>query len=111
MRHWPIRTARRRRHRRAWSRLGCRLLRLLPLLVLTRTLAVPAPDRPVVRATVLFALQIEARNVAKDVEPGCRVAADLDLRLVRTKRVEGLIEQIADHARLRLVASRPHIVD
>ena len=25
--------------------------------------------------------------------------------------VEGLIEQIADHARLRLVASRPHIVD
>jgi hypothetical protein len=54
---------------------------------------------------------MKAWNAAEDLEPGGRVAADLDLRLHWSVRVEGLVEQIAHHAGLRNVASRANVVD
>jgi hypothetical protein len=60
---------------------------------------------------VLLAFEIEARDVAEDLEPGRRVASNLDLRLAGPKRIEGLVEQIAHHARLRLVTCRADIVN
>jgi hypothetical protein len=64
-----------------------------------------------VRPSVLFALEVKARNVAKDVEPDGRVATDLDLRLDRSKRVERLIQQIAHDAGLGLLARGADVVD
>jgi hypothetical protein len=63
------------------------------------------------RAAILLAFQIKARDVPKNVEPRGRVAADLDLRFDRSIRVEGLLEQIAHHARLRHVARGADVVD
>jgi hypothetical protein len=54
---------------------------------------------------------MKARDAAKDVQPRRRVAANFDLRLGWTKRIEGLVQQIAHHARLGNVASRADIVD
>ena len=67
-------------------------------------LAIPAPDGPVVRATILLALEVEARDAAEDIEPGGGVASNLDLRLDGPERVECLVEQVAHDAGLRLVA-------
>jgi hypothetical protein len=64
-----------------------------------------------VGAAVLLALEVEAWNVAKDLEPGGSVTSNLDLRLDGSKRVEGLLEQITHDARLRLVTGRANIVD
>jgi hypothetical protein len=72
-------------------------------LSLTRVLPIPAPDRPVVWATVLLALDVETRDVAENLEPGSRVAANLDLRFDGPKRVDGLVEQIAHDAVLGLI--------
>ena len=63
------------------------------------------------RAAVLLAFQMKARNVAKDVQPDGRVAPNLDLRLGRPKRVECLIEEVADDACLGLVAGSADVVD
>jgi hypothetical protein len=54
---------------------------------------------------------MKAWNAAKDILPGGRVAADLDLRLHGSERIEGLVQQIAHHACLRHVASRADVVD
>jgi hypothetical protein len=62
-------------------------------------------------SAVLLTFEVEARNVAEDVEPGGRVATNLDLRLDGPKRVERLVEQIAHNAGLWRVARRTHIVD
>ena len=63
------------------------------------------------RPAVLLAFQIKARDVAKNIEPGCRVAADLDLRLDRPIRVEGLLEEVAHDACLGRVARSADVVD
>src|SRR5258708_6205409 len=57
-------------------------------------LAIPAPDRPVVGAAVLLAFEVETRDGLEDLEPGAGVAANLDLRPDRPKRVERLVEQV-----------------
>jgi hypothetical protein len=85
--------------------------RPLSLLSLFGALPIPAPDRPVVRATVLLAFEVETGDRLKDVEPGTRVAADLDLRLDRPKRVERLVEQVAHDAGLWLIPSRAHVTN
>jgi hypothetical protein len=54
---------------------------------------------------------METWDVAENIQPGRRVAADLDLRLDWPKRVECLVEQVAHNASLRLVASRADVVD
>jgi hypothetical protein len=64
-----------------------------------------------VGSAVLLALEIEARNVAEDLEPRARIAANLDLRLARPKRIERLVEQIAHDARLWPVTRCANIVD
>jgi hypothetical protein len=64
-----------------------------------------------VRSAILLALEVEARNVAKDFEPRGRVTPNLDLRLDGSKRVERLLEQIAHDACLGFVAGRANIVD
>jgi hypothetical protein len=64
-----------------------------------------------VRPAILLAFEMKARNPAEDVQPRGRVAANLDLRLGWTKRIEGLVQQVAHHARLGNVASRADIVD
>jgi hypothetical protein len=81
------------------------------LLVFARALSIPSPDGPVVGPTIFLTLEIEPGNSAKNLQPGRRVAADLDLGFNRSKRVEGLIEQIAYDANLRRVASRAHVVN
>ena len=63
------------------------------------------------RPAVLLAFEVEAGDVPKDVQPGGRVATDLDLRLNRSKRVEGLVEQIAHHAGLRRITSGANVAD
>jgi hypothetical protein len=63
------------------------------------------------RSAILLALEVEAGNVAKDLKPIGRVAPNLDLRLDGSKRVERLLEQVADDACLGLVAGRANIVD
>jgi hypothetical protein len=63
------------------------------------------------RSTILFAFEEETWARPKDVEPGARVAPDLDLGLDGPKRVEGLVEQIAHHGCLRLITGRAHIAD
>jgi hypothetical protein len=78
------------------------LLRLA--LGIASVLAIPAPDRPVMRATVLFALQIKARDVAENVQPVAGVASNFDLCRNGTERVDRLIQQIADNPVLGLVA-------
>jgi hypothetical protein len=64
-----------------------------------------------VGAAVLLALEIEAWDVTKDLEPGCSVASNLDLRLDGSERVERLVEEIAHDACLGLIAGRANIVD
>jgi hypothetical protein len=61
------------------------------------------------RAAVFLAFEVEARDIAKDVQPDRRIATNLDLRLDRTKRVERLIEQVAHHAGRWLIAGRADI--
>jgi hypothetical protein len=63
------------------------------------------------RAAVLLAFEVEARDAAKDVQPRRRVATDLDLRLDGSKRVECLVKQVAHHAGLRRVAGCPDVAD
>jgi hypothetical protein len=92
-------------------RLLPRLRRLRRLGRFARVLTIPAPDRPVVRAAVLLALQIEAGDGAEDVEPGACVATDFDLGFDRAERVERLIEEIAHHAGLRFVAGGADVAD
>jgi hypothetical protein len=57
-----------------------------------------------VRAPVFLTLTVETRDAVEDVQPCASVAANLDLRPGRAKRVEGLVEQVADDPVLRLVA-------
>jgi len=83
----------------------------LGLLGLFGALAIPAPDRPVVGTTVLLAFEVEARDSLENLEPGVCVATDLDLRLERSERVEGLIEQVAHDARLWLIPSRTDVTN
>ncbi len=90
---------------------GTRRRLLCRAFVFARLLAIPVPDGPVVWPTVFFAFEAKTRNPAKDLEPGCGVAADLDLRLNRAKRVERLVEQVAHHARLGSIVSCSDIVD
>jgi hypothetical protein len=80
-------------------------------LVLARTLAVPAPDRPIVRSTVLLTFQMKARNAPEDFQPGGCVATNFDLRLDRAKGIEGLIEQIPHNPCLRLRSRGPNVMD
>ncbi len=61
--------------------------------------------------TVLLAIEVEARDSLKNLEPGVCVATDLDLRLERSERVEGLIEQVAHDARLWLIPSRTDVTN
>jgi hypothetical protein len=75
----------------------------LGLLSFFGPLAIPAPDRPVVGAAVLLAFEVETRDRLEDLEPGAGVAANLDLRLDRPKRVERLVEQVAHDAGLWLI--------
>jgi hypothetical protein len=79
--------------------------------VLTRALAIPAPDGPVVGAAILLTFDVEARNRAEDFKPYVGVAADLDLCFHRPKRVECLIQQIAHDASLWVITSRADITD
>jgi hypothetical protein len=60
---------------------------------------------------VLLAFEIEAGDSLEDLQPGIRVAADLDLRFNRSKRVERLIEQITHNAGLWLIARRADITN
>jgi hypothetical protein len=62
-------------------------------------------------SAVLLAFQMETWDIAEDVQPGGRVATDLDLRLDGPKRVECLVEQVAHHADLWLVAAGADVVD
>jgi hypothetical protein len=62
-------------------------------------------------AAVLFAFEVEPGDTAKDVQPGGGIPTDFDLGLDRAERIEGLVQQVADHAGLRLVAGRSDIVD
>ena len=66
-----------------WWRRRPRPLRLLGwalgLLGFTGALAVPAPDRPVVRTAVFLAFEVEAWDGLENLEPGVSVAADFDL--------------------------------
>jgi hypothetical protein len=64
-----------------------------------------------VRPAILLAFQIKARNAAKNLQPWSRVTADLDLRLNRSIRVEGLIQQVAHHTGLRRVAGGADVMD
>jgi hypothetical protein len=64
-----------------------------------------------VRSAIFLTFEMKARNAAKDLEPVSRVAANLDLRLGRTERIEGLVQQIAHHARLGRVAGGADVVD
>jgi hypothetical protein len=64
-----------------------------------------------VRSAVLLAFEIEARNAAKDLQPQCRVAADLNLRLDWSERVEGLVEQVAHHAGLGCLTCGADVMD
>ena len=54
---------------------------------------------------------MEAWNAAEDLQPGSRVATDLDLGLDRTERVEGLLEQIAHNPRLGRIPGGADVVD
>jgi hypothetical protein len=54
---------------------------------------------------------METWDPPKYLQPGRRVAADFDLRFDGSKRVEGLVEQIAYDACLGLVAGRADVVD
>ena len=81
------------------------------MLSLFGTLPIPAPDRPVVRATVLLAFEVETGDRLEDLEPGAGVAADLDLRLDWSKRVERLVEQVAHDAGLWLVPGRTDVTN
>jgi len=54
---------------------------------------------------------MKAGDAAKDIQPGRRVATNLDLGFNGAVRVEGLIEEIAYDACLRRVAGSPDIVD
>jgi hypothetical protein len=84
---------------------GCLTLGLL------RVLSIPAPDGPVVGSAVFLALEVEAGDRLKDFQPVAGITTDLDLRAGRSKRVEGLVEQVAHHASLRLVASGTDVAD
>jgi len=79
--------------------------------VFASALAIPAPDGPVVRPAVLLAFEVEPGDIAEDVQPGGRVASDLDLRLHRSKRIEGLIEQVAHRTRLWHITSGTNVAD
>jgi len=60
---------------------------------------------------VLLTFDIEAGNCAEDVQPCARVATDLDLGLERSEGIERLVQQVAHHARLRLVTGRADVSD
>jgi hypothetical protein len=108
-----IRVATGRRRGRSWPQplwLRSRRARCLAL-GFFGVLAIPAPDGPVVRAAVLLALEVEARDGLKDLQPVAGITTNLDLRARWAKRVEGLVEQIAHHARLWLIASRTNVAD
>jgi hypothetical protein len=64
-----------------------------------------------VRTAVLLAFEVEARDGLENFEPGISIAADLDLRLDRSERVERLIEQVAHDAGLWLISSRADVTD
>jgi hypothetical protein len=64
-----------------------------------------------VGATVLLTFEVETRDRLEDLEPGARVAADLDLRLDWSKRVERLVEQVAHDAGLWLIPSGAHVTN
>jgi len=64
-----------------------------------------------VGTTVLLTFEVEARNSLEDFQPGLRVAANFDLRLERSKRVERLVEQVAPDAGLWLISSRTDVTD
>jgi hypothetical protein len=83
----------------------------LGLLSFFGPLTIPAPDRPVVGAAVLLALEVETRDRLEDLEPGAGVAADLDLRLDWPKRVERLVQQVAHDARLWLIPGRTDVTN
>src|SRR5579859_4153019 len=74
-------------------------------------LPIPAPDGPVVRATILLAFQIEAGDRLKDLQPVAGIPTDLDLGARGPKGVEGLVEQVAHHASLWLGAGRADTAD
>jgi hypothetical protein len=92
-----------------------RLLRLsgraLGAIRLFGALAIPAPDRPVVRPAIFFAFEVEAGNVAEDVHPDAGVTSNLDLRFDGPKRIDRLVEQIAHDAVLWLVAGGADVAD
>jgi hypothetical protein len=54
---------------------------------------------------------MEPWDALKDFEPCTGITPNLDLRFDGSKRVEGLIEQVAHHANLRPVTGRPDVVD
>jgi hypothetical protein len=81
------------------------------LLVLTGALSIPMPDGPVVGTSIFLTFEVEPGNTPKNLQPDRRVAADLDLGFDGSKRIEGLIEQIAYDANLGRVAGRADIVD
>jgi hypothetical protein len=64
-----------------------------------------------VRAAVLLAFEVEARNRAEDLLPVAGVATDLDLRLDGFEGIECLIQQVAHDASLWLVTSRTHVTN
>jgi len=61
--------------------------------------------------TVFLTFEVEARDSLENFEPGLRVAANFDLRLERSKRVERLVEQVAHDAGLWLISSRTDAPD
>jgi len=64
-----------------------------------------------VGTTVLLTFEVEARDSLENFQPGLRVAANFDLRLERSKRVERLVEQVAHDAGLWLISSRTDVTD
>jgi hypothetical protein len=79
--------------------------------IVTSALSIPAPDRPIVGAAVLLTFQMEPRDGPEDLQPGRGIAADFDLWLDRTKRVERLIEQVAHDPCLWLISGGANIAD
>jgi hypothetical protein len=64
-----------------------------------------------VRPSVLLAFNEEPGDAAEDLEPTGGIATDLDLRASRAERVERLVQKVAHHAHLRLVAMRAEVAD
>jgi hypothetical protein len=64
-----------------------------------------------VRPAIFLAFNIEAWDSSQDVQPRARVAADLDLGADGPERVECLVEQVADHPCLGLIAGCADVAD